>query len=444
MGISYNVPFVSDRLREPYLRFYAKLRFLSPRDGLKRIGPFSAYKLNRINIGVVSESSIIGGAIKLVDFLINGFDSYYTGLRDIFKVDEINGPEGYTLQIDSNEVTWDAIRNSYLQVAESLPGDGVVLFFLDDRTLDKYYASIKALRFDYAPKTVRVQVIRKSTLSRILRDPVTLKFSLLNIASSIYAKACGTPWVHDGPIIPAGIFIGIAFTRPKVLEETRMTKEVFYYGVLTVYNKFGKHLDTRVKGLTIEVPRVKKLRGTKGLYVPKEDMIKLLNQILAVYRPPIVVIHKSSRFHREEKEAVEMVLGNKGVDYVLVHVESNNPYRGFSKTVYRYNIVRGDLLVDVENNDRVILFTTGCVQEGNNLKPRTRPGTPRPLELEIEANTSPFGPRELAEQILSLTKLDWNTTDIEIRMPITIKYASKASKLAPYIEGKVVEIRDLM
>ena len=348
------------------------------------------------------------------------------------------------LQLNPNEITWDMIKSSYLQVAESLPKNGVTLFFLDDRTLDRYYVKIKALRFDYAPKIVRVQMIRKSTLLRILGNPMTLKFSLLNIASSVYAKAGGIPWVHDGSIIPAGIFIGIAFTRPKVLEETRASKEIFYYGILTVYNKFGRHLDTRIKGLTIEVPRIKKLRGTKGLYVPRKDMIELLNQILAIYRPPIIVIHKSSKFHREEKEAIEMVLGNKDIDYVLVHIESNNPYRGFSETGYRYNIVRGDILLDMENRDRVILFTTGCVQENNNLRPRTRPGTPRPLELEIETNTSPFRPRELAEQVLSLTKLDWNTTDIEIRIPITIKYASRASKLAPHIEGKVIEIRDLM
>jgi len=51
---------------------------------------------------------------------------------------------------------------------------------------------------------------------------------------------------------------------------------------------------------------------------------------------------------------------------------------------------------------------------------------------------------------LALTKLDWNTTDPEIRMPITIKYSRKAAQIAPEIlysqtpDLKIADIRDLM
>jgi len=266
----------------------------------------------------------------------------------------------------------------------------------------------------------------------------------MNLATAIYAKSGGTPWLHDGPIIPAGVFIGIAFTKPKIQQETTSTKELFYYGVLTVYNKFGKYLDTRVKSLTIEVPRTRKIKGTKGLYIPKEDMIELIREVISHYNPPIIIIHKSSRFHSEEKEAIQETLKEKDIDYVLTHVESSNPYRGFGEEEHGYNTIRGDLLLDQEIPNRAIFFTTGCTQSDKGIKLRKRPGTPRPLELEIEDNTSPFDTKEIASHILSLTKLDWNTTDIEVRTPVTIKYARRAAMLAPYMEGIVAEIRDLM
>ena len=87
---SSNLLFAYDRLSEPYLRFYANLRYISPRDGLKRAGPYSAYRLNNINIGIVTENSTTNEAINLVKYLINGFDSYYTGLKNLFKANEIN------------------------------------------------------------------------------------------------------------------------------------------------------------------------------------------------------------------------------------------------------------------------------------------------------------------------------------------------------------------
>ena len=77
--------------------------------------------------------------------------------------------------------------------------------------------------------------------------------------------------------------------------------------------------------------------------------------------------------------------------------------------------MRGDLVVDMERPGKAILFTTGYTQSIDNLhrtriKPRNRPGTPRPIEINIYENTTPLTINNVARQILALTELDWNNT----------------------------------
>lgn len=85
------------------------------------------------------------------------------------------------------------------------------------------------------------------------------------------------------------------------------------------------------------------------------------------------------------------------------------------------------------------LFTTSFINISTS-----RDQTPRPLELEVEENATPYSVRDFAQQVLGLTKLDWNTTDLEIRMPITIKYARKVAALTQYLAFTVTDVRDLM
>ena len=59
-------------------------------------------------------------------------------------------------------------------------------------------------------------------------------------------------------------------------------------------------------------------------------------------------------------------------------------------------------------------------------------------------------PSYIGEQVLALTKLDWNNTDPEVREPITIKYSRRAAQIAPEIlnfnapDLRIADIRDLM
>ena len=448
MNIDALTFFEYERLQEPYLKFYLRRKYVNPRTGLSRAGPYDAdlHKSDVIYIGLIAEANITPQAKKFVEHLKSGC-SYYKGFRTVFKVDSLVLSDEFIREIgresNKDDVLPD-VENAYLELAEKLPDKSIVIIALGDEVVDKSYARIKALRFKYTRKTVRLQLIRRSTLEKALSNLETLDFTLFNVASAIYAKAGGVPWVLDQRLIPAGVFVGIAFTRPKVIRTTDQTKEIFYYGILTVYNKFGRYIDMTARGIRIEVSKKLKIRGTRGLYIPRDDMVNMLKQIISTYKPPVVIIHKSARFHLDEVNAVKDVLDGRDISYALIHIESSNPYRGYGEEGLNETAVRGDLILDKELGNRAILFTTGCVQSDDGLRKRGKPGTPRPLELEVETNTTPYNIKDFAKQVLGLTKLDWNTTELEVRMPITIKYARKVAALTPHLASTITDVRDLM
>ncbi|MGC9107210.1 MAG: hypothetical protein ACP5IE_03345 [Infirmifilum sp.] len=440
-----------ERLQEPYLLFYMRNRYVSPRTGLSRAGPYDAesHRSEDIYVGLITvPATADDGARKFVQHLGKGHE-YYKGFKSVFKANSLVFDDEHMKTVkDTSDNILKYIEDAYIELAEKLPDKSTVIIVADDEVIERNYSRVKNLRFKYTKKTIRLQLVKRSILEKVLSDETALDFTLLNVATAIYAKAGGIPWILERHLIPAGIFIGIAFTRPRVVSSSSQAKEIFYYGIMTVYNWFGEYINMSARSIQMEIGAGNRLRGTKGLYIPKGDMIEMLNQIINTYRPPIVIIHKSSRFHIDEIKAARHVLGGKETKYALIHIESSNPYRGYGEEQHDATVVRGDLVLDGELNNRAILFTTGYIQsDDQGIRRRGKSGTPKPLELEVEKNTTDYSVKDFARQILGLTKLDWNTTDLEVRMPITIEYARRVAALAqhsPHNPQTIMDVRDLM
>jgi hypothetical protein len=81
-----------------------------------------------------------------------------------------------------------------------------------------------------------------------------------------------------------------------------------------------------------------------------------------------------------------------------------------------------------------LLYTRGSVPYY-----ATYPGlyVPRPLKIQIAQGDE--SPRRLAEEILALTKLNWNNTQFDGGMPITMRVARDVGKVLKYVgaEGAV-------
>ena len=461
-----NVPFVYERLDEPLLRFRNNMRFSEPRRGLKVAGPYDSYQQSNreFTIGLIAEEELYDKSKELIEKLRTGLpDGFYEGFSRILRVRGLTLISEKKVHLETDRPLteiYEEIKSAYLELADSLPSLSTVVIVLPDKVVDHLYHEIKALRFMVHDKIVRIQIVRENTLRSAFSDIKSLDFTLFNLASGIYAKSGGTPWLLDEPLIPAGLFIGIAFTRPRPVQGTNR-RESFYYGVFTVHDKWGKFLDTVIRGIRTDSSKLKGLMrryGTRGLFVPRSEMTEMLRRTINQFKdrtgrlPSLVILHKSAPFHKDEIEAIHDIASKYGIKYSLVHIERNNPYRGFDMGQHLGNPVRGDLVVDIEYPGKAILFTTGCTQSIDNwhrtrIKPRNRPGTPRTIEINIHENTTPLTINNVARQILALTKLDWNNTEIEVREPITIKYARKAAKLkqhATSLQLERIDVRDLI
>jgi hypothetical protein len=423
------VSFSFNIIEEPHLRF--KLGFSkNPRDVVR----LKAYGYGA-SIKDLPIKAIVDGSTR------EDFFSFLGKLRDGFSGNYMRWPgfqavTGAELSFDDksdiiylNEPLEETFRSCLLQAFSKGESKTVTLLVVPELQHRLYY-EIKALALQ---KRMPIQVVLKETLKK---EP--LEFTLMNIGVALYAKGGGIPWILEKPLMQTrGLFVGISFHLDH-------KEKHIYYGVVEVFDKFGKHLECRMRMYSSSV----EIKSVRGLYIPRDDAKRILTELVEEYDPYEIIFHKSAAFHKEEKEAIEDVCQKRGISYCLVHIERANPYRVYNVEKESFTPIRGTVVFDVTNRDRAILNTTGySVLSFSKSRPWSGIGTPRPLEVVLEKNTTQYSLREIVEQLMSMTKLDWNTTEISIRSPITLKYSSKAASLAPHLREEMskspIEIADI-
>ncbi len=151
---------------------------------------------------------------------------------------------------------------------------------------------------------------------------------------------------------------------------------------------------------------------------------------LSLSGQPTVCFHYSAKFSREDREAV--LRGARSIrpngEYVFVWINTHHQIRLYdSRPETDGSIARGRYMVGGRN--QIYLSTTGFNPYRKTL------GTPHVLEVNVHIETAVCTPaavpdlRALANQVLSLTKLNWASTDGLCAEPITTKYAGDIAYL---------------
>ena len=188
------------------------------------------------------------------------------------------------------------------------------------------------------------------------------------------------------------------------------------------------------EGLVLRGGRAIIDRITRSPHLSEKAAFQLMKNALALYEkqmrqlPTRLVVHKSSRYWPEElsgfmKAAKEIEL----VDFVAIH---NRGIR-FMRRRGKYPPLRGTAIQIGENN--YILFTKGYIPYF-----RTYPGLRVPVPLEIVEHYGDSPMKNISEEILALTKMNWNSADFCIREPITLAYSREVGKILAYIPEEVV------
>ena len=237
----------------------------------------------------------------------------------------------------------------------------------------------------------------------------------LNLTLNIIAKCGVTPWVLPNRIPDADFFIGLSYTQSRKKGAKKLL------GYATVFNEFGRwEFYTGNTNVFSYEDRTKYFA----------ELTKQTMERLTLSDSPTIYFHYSARFSKDDRKvilkAARSVKPNGTYSFVWI-----NPHHNIrlydSRAETDGSLSRGSYVITAPN--QILLSTTGYNPFRKTL------GTPKPLEINIHTE-KPDGSVEpepdlkaLAVQVLSLTKLNWASTDSASGEPITIKYAGDIAYL---------------
>jgi hypothetical protein len=261
------------------------------------------------------------------------------------------------------------------------------------------------------PRTLRLTDAATVPGERELQDPATRAW---NFTTALYHKAGGSPW-RLAQIEPGVCFIGVSFFK-----EINQQNQRVRTSLAQAFTSAGDGYVLRGNSFEWD-----ESRHGKSPHLDQKSAAALMQNVLDLYKgqnrdslPTRVVIHKTSRFWDEElagfRDACEYVprkdlvaLGGRGIQFY--RTGDYPPLRG---TYVKFN------------ETDMLLHTTGFVPYL-----RTYPGAraPQPLEILEHYGDSPWN--VVLEEVLALTKLNWNTADFACREPITIAFSHRVGQI---------------
>jgi len=268
---------------------------------------------------------------------------------------------------------------------------------------------------------MRRQQKRKSYRIASLQDEATRAW---NFHTALYYKAGGVPWrlKRDAAALTT-CFVGISFYYS-------LDRENMLTSMAQVFNQRGEGVIVRGGVATIS-------QEDRQPHLQKADAYALLKKALKRYFdehktwPARVVLHKSSSFSQAERDGFFEAIDEKDIGYHDFVSITKGSTRLFRHGVYAP--LRGTMLTLDEKQH--ILYTRGSVDFY-----QTFPSLYIPNPRLIRCDETTESPTYLAQETLALTKMNWNNTQFDGALPITLRASHQVGLILRYVpEGGRVE-----
>lgn len=344
-------------------------------------------------------------------------------------------PKGYDHSIENcRSLAQSLIRLIDSVVAIEKPN--VIVIFIPER-----WSNLRAYRkseekFDLhdfikaycIQKGIAVQFLEEHTLNSQQQCRVWWWLSV-----ALYAKAMRTPWALDG-LDPETAFVGLGFTIDRFAQKGQH----IVLGCGHLYNAQGHGLQFRLS--KIENPIMKR----HNPHMSYDDARRLGETIRQLFfesqskLPRRVVIHKQTPYLKEEKRGLlESLEGVEVVDLLEINIVSGLRYvssviKGPGKfDEDNYPIRRGTLLH--LGGKMAMLYCHGVTPAVN---PRLKyfqgkRHIPAPLMIKRHAGFTDL--EIIANEILGLSKMDWNSADLYSKLPATILSSRQIARIGPLL-----------
>lgn len=262
----------------------------------------------------------------------------------------------------------------------------------------------------------RARKARKTKATRRLQDDATRAW---NLHTALYYKAGGRPWrLPRDPSELTACFVGISFYQ--ALDRA------------TVMTSMAQVFDERGDGVIVQGGRAELSKDDRTPHLNERDAHDLLRQALRQYHqthrtlPARVVIHKTSSFTAAELSGFRAAAEDERIDRLdAVSVSDDTSHRLFRYGAYPP--LRGTF-VALDSREH-LLFTRGSVEFY-----ATYPGLYVPQPLLFRCEDVEQGPRQIARELLGLSKLNWNRTQFDGSVPITVVAARKVGEILKYAD----------
>ena len=286
---------------------------------------------------------------------------------------------------------------------------------------------------------ILTQIIRESTISyneypylnvkgKPKRDLSTMETDIAwNIATSVYYKIGGLPW-KLGSIRKDVCYIGLVFK----IDERQLSKKFACCAAQMFLDSGDGMVFKGAVGPWYN-------EETKEYHLTKDAAYDLLTKALNSFAksndqkmPNEMFIHGRTQFNNEEWDGFCDAVENYNISLVGVTIKDEKVFK-----LYRdqdFPILRGSYYV--MNNNNAYLWTKGFIPR---IQQPLGMETPNPLTIRLVRGKGSIRIETVCEDILALTKLNYNTCKYGDGLPVTLKFANLIGEILT--AGKIDDLR---
>lgn len=477
------IEFESEIFEEPPLEFGDKFQHPDPRLGLREAGPLQTPLGEILSIGVVGSAKTIEDTQKFMEVAAAGLAGKsekhpnlhpeFPGLgnqnpfRCKFEIEEAATSAISQIQIEkirkepnharAVEMAVDEIVAQLQALDESSNRPDAAIVALPVALIERVWNAktdskstteeedssgsdapnfrgmlkAKAMGLTFPIQIVWEDVLdRKVSVPRKIKESSNRKIqdeasSVWNLLTTLYYKGSGRiPW-RKAPLEGefAACYIGVSFYREA--------------GGQQLFTSAAQMFDERGRGFILKGNRaVTESRG-RHPYMTCDDAHDLIAKVLSEYKrhhkhyPARVIVLKTSRFRDEEADGILKALAEAEAEFTdLVWVQESYSVKALRDG--NYPVLRGTF---IDLGGKGLLYTNGSIPYYG-----TYPGLydPRPLLL-CPHRKSDSTISQIAQEVFALTKINWNSTQMNQRLPIPIRASRKVGEVLKYLkEAQVV------
>lgn len=382
------------------------------------------------------------------NYLINyeGFEDTYKVKLKIPDLESDNWSKINTVNLNDDHKTIsntikENICSEILKIS-ALNSQKIIVIFIPNKWLEYTSYSTDVESFDLHDY-IKAFCAEKGLTSQFITEKTILDYKqecqvIWWLSLSFYVKSFRTPWLVENSAHDTA-FAGIGYSIDK------QNKNHIVLGCSHLYNSNGEGLKYKLSKLSNDKIQWR----DKKPHLSYDDAYDFGRSIINLFyesmneMPKRVVIHKRTFFTKEEKEGIcDSLLENaniENVDLIEINFEEDIKYvsskiKNGKTEIDGFSVARCTC-IQLSNNS-ALLWTHGIIPAVQNQNLNFYPGgryIPKPLKIIRHYGNSSL--EQISNEILGLSKMNWNSLNMYSQLPATIFSSNEIARIGKLVNN---------